>query len=298
MTKRHALAITQRGRRERVEATAASDLHGCHPALELTSRSPPLREVCGLKTEEIAHALSAARRSRSGWSARRLKISRRAHPVSGPRPTTLPERLKRFSVSTRGHEGFRLVGRLGDTPRSIGRSDSSGPSAVDCSRAETLGPAALMLRTNRGRRRLVTEGDLICWRIKSRPVGPGQIAEGTQLVKRRCRRSVSAVCDQGRSPLCKPGRQASRTQTGRKSGSVRSLLQRESSAVMRENRAVASPCATARRGSGCRRDLRGRIEDTDWLRGPGGMAAVGHGRSAPSSSGRSRSRRRSRAAFF
>lgn len=164
----------------------------CHPALAPdTQVALTLREVCGLRTEEVASAFLAS----SATIAQRIvrgkaKIRAAKIPYEVPSLTELPERLDSvlaviYLVFNEGYSASR-----GD---SAVRADLSG-EAIRLGRvlldllpdAEVLGLLALMLlHESRRGARTDANGDLILLENQDRSLwNQASIAEGQQLVER------------------------------------------------------------------------------------------------------------------
>ena len=164
----------------------------CHPALAPDAQvALTLREVCGLTTEEIAHAFLtpaptlAQRIVRAKGKIRDAKI-----PYEVPGPKDLPERLDAVLrvIYLVFNEGYSA-----SSGASVTRSDVSG-EAIRLGRLlielltepEAMGVLALMLlQESRRAARATTSGDLILLEDQDRTLwNRGLITEGVGLVER------------------------------------------------------------------------------------------------------------------
>ena len=105
----------------------------CHPALPPDAQvALTLREVCGLTTEEIAHAfLTAPPRSPSGSCAPRPRSATPGMPYQVPAPAELPDRLDTVLhvVYLVFNEGYSASsGESAHPPRSLRRGDPARPA--------------------------------------------------------------------------------------------------------------------------------------------------------------------------
>jgi RNA polymerase sigma-70 factor (ECF subfamily) len=164
----------------------------CHPALSPDARvALTLREVCGLTTEEIAHAFLTATPTLAQRIVRAKAKIRDAHiPYQVPSQADLPERLDTVL------QVIYLVFNEGYSASSgawLARSDLSG-EAIRLGRLlvelmpepEVMGLLALMLlHESRRAARTSPEGDLILLEDQDRSLwNRDQIAEGSALVQR------------------------------------------------------------------------------------------------------------------
>jgi RNA polymerase sigma-70 factor (ECF subfamily) len=164
----------------------------CHPALQPDAQvALTLREVCGLTTEEIAHAfLTAAPTLAQRIVRAKTKIRDAGIPYQVPSQEELPARLE--SVLRVVYLVFN-EGYAASSGASLTRHDLSG-EAIRLARLlsgllpepEALGLLALMLlHESRRAARTSPSGDLILLEEQDRSRwNRGQIAEGTALVAR------------------------------------------------------------------------------------------------------------------
>jgi RNA polymerase sigma-70 factor (ECF subfamily) len=164
----------------------------CHPALQPDAQvALTLREVCGLTTEEIAHAfLTAAPTLAQRIVRAKNKIRDAKIPYQVPAPEELPERLDSVLrvIYLVFNEGY--AASSGDT---LTRHDLSG-EAIRLARLivellpqpEVMGLLALMLlHESRRAARVSHTGDLILLEEQDRSLwNHQQIAEGSALVER------------------------------------------------------------------------------------------------------------------
>jgi RNA polymerase sigma-70 factor (ECF subfamily) len=164
----------------------------CHPALPPDAQvALTLREVCGLKTEEIAHAfLTAASTLAQRIVRAKAKIRDARIPYQVPSPAELPDRLDSVLrvVYLVFNEGYSA-----SFGASLVRHDLSG-EAIRLGRLliellpepEALGLLALMLlHESRRGARTTASGDLILLEDQDRTLwNREQIAEGSALVER------------------------------------------------------------------------------------------------------------------
>ena len=164
----------------------------CHPALQADAQvALTLREVCGLTTEEIAHAyLTAAPTLAQRIVRAKTKIRDAGIPYQVPSPDELPERLDSVLrvIYLVFNEGYSA-----SSGASLTRHDLSG-EAIRLARLltgllpepEALGLLALMLlHESRRAARSTPSGDLILLEQQDRSRwNRAQIAEGVALVER------------------------------------------------------------------------------------------------------------------
>jgi RNA polymerase sigma-70 factor (ECF subfamily) len=164
----------------------------CHPALPPDARSAlTLREVCGLTTEEIAHAFLTTPPTLAQRIVRAKAKIRDAHiPYEVPSREELPERLDTVLqvIYLVFNEGYSA-----SSGQSLTRPDLSG-EAIRLGRLlvellpepEVMGLLALMLlHESRRAARSSPEGDLILLEDQDRSLwNREQIVEGTALVER------------------------------------------------------------------------------------------------------------------
>ena len=173
----------------------------CHPALQPDAQiALTLREVCGLTTEEIAHAfLTPAPTLAQRIVRAKAKIRDAKIPYETPSPEDLPERLD--SVLRVIYLVFN-EGYAASSGATLTRADLSG-EAIRLARlliallpeAEAIGLLALMLlHESRRDARTSFTGDVIVLAHQDRAQwNPALIAEGTALVKRALSLSSRSV---------------------------------------------------------------------------------------------------------
>ena len=221
----------------------------CHPALQPDAQvALTLREVCGLTTEEIAHAFLTAPPTLAQRIVRaKAKIRDARIPYQVPSPEDLPERLD--SVLRVIYLVFN-EGYAASSGASLTRHDLSG-EAIRLARLlvdllpepEAMGLLALMLlHESRRAARASPAGDLILLEDQDRTLwNHEQIAEGTALVERAfstrrigpycLQAAISAVHAEASSPGATDWRQIV--------GLYDVLVQADPSPVVELNRAVA-----------------------------------------------------------
>jgi RNA polymerase sigma-70 factor (ECF subfamily) len=164
----------------------------CHPALPPESQvALTLREVCGLTTEEIAHAFLTAPPTLAQRIVRaKAKIKSAKIPYQVPSPGDLPERLDSVLhvIYLVFNEGYSA-----SSGQSLTRPDLSG-EAIRLGRLlvellpepEVLGLLALMLlHESRRAARTSPTGEIVLLDDQDRSLWKrGQIAEGRELVAR------------------------------------------------------------------------------------------------------------------
>jgi RNA polymerase sigma-70 factor (ECF subfamily) len=164
----------------------------CHPALAPEARvALTLREVCGLTTEEIAHALLISPSTLAQRIVRaKARIRDARIPYQVPAPTELPERLNTVLqvIYLVFNEGYSA-----SMGQSLTRSSLSS-EAVRLGRLlvellpepEAVGLLALMLlQDSRRNARTTASGDLILLENQDRTLWHReQIAEGVKLVEK------------------------------------------------------------------------------------------------------------------
>jgi len=164
----------------------------CHPALSADAQiALTLREVCGLTTEEIAHAFLSAPSTVAQRIVRaKAKIRGAQIPYQVPSRSELPERLEAVLhvVYLVFNEGYSA-----SSGAALTRHDLSG-EAIRLGRLlvgllaepEAVGLLALMLlQESRRGARTTTDGDLVLLDDQDRSLwNRDQIAEGSALVQR------------------------------------------------------------------------------------------------------------------
>jgi len=164
----------------------------CHPALPFEARvALTLREVCGLKTEEIAHAFLITPSTLAQRIVRaKAKIEEDQIPYEVPSQDELHDRLDAVLqvIYLVFNEGYTA-----SAGESLTRPDLSG-EAIRLGRLlvellpepEAIGLLALMLlHEARHMARRTPQGDLILFEDQDRSLwNPGQIAEGNALTRR------------------------------------------------------------------------------------------------------------------
>jgi RNA polymerase sigma-70 factor (ECF subfamily) len=167
----------------------------CHPALSQDAQvALTLREVCGLTTEEIAHAfLTPAPTLAQRIVRAKAKIRDARIPYQVPAPSELPERLEAVLrvIYLVFNEGY-----VASSGGSLTRHDLSG-EAIRLGRLladllpepEAIGLLALMLlHESRRAARTTSSGELILLDEQDRSLWDrDRIAEGTRLVERSLR---------------------------------------------------------------------------------------------------------------
>ena len=221
----------------------------CHPALSPDARvALTLREVCGLTTEEIAHAFLTATPTVAQRIVRaKAKIRDARIPYQVPSRADLPDRLETVLqvIYLVFNEGYSASS--GD---SLTRPDLSG-EAIRLGRLlarlmpepEVLGLLALMLlHESRRRARTTPDGELVLLEDQDRSLwDQRQIAEGLALVERAlASRSVDPYTLQAAiAAVHANARYAAETDWEEIVGLYDLLLRLEPSPVIELNRAVA-----------------------------------------------------------
>jgi RNA polymerase sigma-70 factor, ECF subfamily len=164
----------------------------CHPALPPEARvALTLREVCGLTTEEIAHAFLITPSTLAQRIVRaKAKIREARIPYEVPSPDELPNRLETvlqviYLVFNEGYSASR--GESLTRPDLSSEAIRLGRLLVDLlPDSEAIGLLALMLlQESRRSARTSAEGDLVLLEDQDRSRwNRGQIAEGRDLVAR------------------------------------------------------------------------------------------------------------------
>ena len=221
----------------------------CHPALSPDARiALTLREVCGLTTEEVAHAFLTPPPTLAQRIVRaKSKIREARIPYEIPARANLPERLDSVLhvIYLVFNEGY-----LASSGESLTRSDLSG-EAIRLGRLlaellpepEVIGLLALML-LHEARRpaRSTPSGEMILLEDQDRSLwNRGQIEEGSELVERAIQShrfgpytlqaAIAAVHAEARDPRSTDWRQIV--------GLYDVLLRTDPSAIVELNRAAA-----------------------------------------------------------
>ena len=221
----------------------------CHPALSQEARiALTLREVCGLTTEEIAHAFLTTPPTLAQRIVRaKTKIRDARIPYRVPMQSELPERLDAVLhvVYLVFNEGYSA-----SSGHSVTRSDLSG-EAIRLGRLlmdllpepEVTGLLALMLlQESRRAARTSTTGDLILLEDQDRILWNREhIAEGIALVERAlsCRRFGPYTLQAAIAAVHSEAPTAKETDWVQIVGLYDFLLRAEPSPVIELNRAVA-----------------------------------------------------------
>jgi RNA polymerase sigma-70 factor, ECF subfamily len=221
----------------------------CHPALPAEARvALTLREVCGLTTEEIAHAFLAVPSTLAQRIVRaKAKIRDMRIPYQVPLPPELPNRLDTVLqvIYLVFNEGYSA-----SWGESLTRSDLSG-EAIRLGRLlvellpepEAIGLLALMLlQESRRLARTSLAGDLILLEDQDRSLwNRDQIAEGKALVERALssRRVGSYTLQAAIAGVHADAPNAAATNWAQITGLYDLLLHLEPSPVVELNRAVA-----------------------------------------------------------
>ena len=164
----------------------------CHPALPSEARvALTLREVCGLTTEEIAHAFLTVPSTLAQRIVRaKARIRDARIPYQVPLPAELPERLEAVLqvIYLVFNEGYSATsGGSLTRPDLSGEAIRLGRLLVDLlPEPEVMGLLALLLlQDSRRVARTSPSGDLILLEDQDRSLwDQGQIAEGKALVER------------------------------------------------------------------------------------------------------------------
>ena len=221
----------------------------CHPALGPEARvALTLREVCGLTTEEIAHAFLIVPSALAQRIVRaKAKIRDARIPYQVPSPAELPNRLDTV------HQVIYLVfneGYFASSGESLTRSDLSG-EAIRLGRLlaellpepEVMGLLALMLlQESRRTARTSPAGDLILLEDQDRSLwNRDQIAEGKALVERALssRRFGPYSLQAAIAAVHADASNAAATDWAQIAGLYDLLVRMEPSPVVELNRAVA-----------------------------------------------------------
>jgi len=221
----------------------------CHPALPPDAQvALTLREVCGLTTEEIAHAFLTAPPTLAQRIVRaKSKIRDARIPYEVPSPDELPERLD--SVLRVIYLVFN-EGYAASSGAALTRHDLSG-EAIRLARllaellpeSEVSGLLALMLlHESRRAARVSAAGDLILLEDQDRSIWSGElIAEGIALVERAVasRRAGPYTLQAAIAAVHAEALDAGVTDWGQIVGLYDVLAQIEPSPVVELNRAVA-----------------------------------------------------------
>jgi RNA polymerase sigma-70 factor, ECF subfamily len=221
----------------------------CHPALGPEARvALTLREVCGLTTEEIAHAFLIVPSALAQRIVRaKAKIRDARIPYQVPSPAELPDRLVTV------HQVIYLVfneGYFASSGESLTRFDLSG-EAIRLGRLlvellpepEVMGLLALMLlQESRRTARTSLTGDLILLEDQDRSLwNRDQIAEGKALVERvlSSRRFGPYTLQAAIAAVHADAPNAAATDWAQIAGLYELLVRVEPSPVVELNRAVA-----------------------------------------------------------
>jgi len=193
----HRIAATQANLEDLDEARFRDDhlrliFTCCHPALAPNTQvALTLREVCGLTTEEVAHAFLSPTSTIAQRIARgKAKIRDAKIPYEVPALADLPERLESvlsviYLVFNEGYSASS--GDVATRPDLSGEAIRLGRVLMDLlPDPEVMGLLALMLlHESRRAARTTPDGDLILLEDQDRSLwNPQHIAEGKPLVER------------------------------------------------------------------------------------------------------------------
>ncbi|MBI4292641.1 MAG: RNA polymerase sigma factor [Betaproteobacteria bacterium] len=221
----------------------------CHPALSPDAQvALTLREVCGLTTEEIAHAfLTPAPTLAQRIVRAKAKIRDARIPYQVPTQEELPERLDAVlrAIYLVFNEGYAASSGASLTrPDLSGEAIRLGRLLVDLlPEPEARGLLALMLlHESRGAARMSATGDLVLLEDQDRSLwNQAQIAEGTALVERALssRRFGTYSLQAAIAAVHAEAPDAAATDWSQIVGLYDALLRLEPSPVVELNRAVA-----------------------------------------------------------
>ncbi|HEX6306324.1 MAG TPA: RNA polymerase sigma factor [Anaerolineales bacterium] len=221
----------------------------CHPALSPDARvAMTLREVCGLTTEEIAHAFLTPAPTVAQRIVRAKAKIRDAHiPYQVPSQDELPERLDTvlqviYLVFNEGYSASS--GAVLTRPDLSGEAIRLGRQLLELMpEAEVMGLLALMLlHESRRPARTSAEGDLILLEDQDRALWDQDlIAQGSALVERAlsARRPGAYALQAAISAVHANAASASATDWGEIIGLYNALMGVDPSPVVELNRAVA-----------------------------------------------------------
>ncbi len=221
----------------------------CHPALSPDSQvALTLREVCGLKTEEIAHAFLIKPATVAQRIVRaKAKIRDARIPYEVPSAAELPERLESvlrvvYLVFNEGY--FASSGESLMRPNLSGEAIRLGKRLVEMTtEPEAAGLLALMLLDDARRAaRITAKGDIVPLEDQDRRLWDrDQIAEGLALVEKALssQRFGSYTLQAAIAAVHAEARRAADTDWNEIVGLYDALLHLEPSPIIELNRAVA-----------------------------------------------------------